>query len=452
MTTPSLSKHYSDAVQYLDDEFAFFLTHVLNIGKPEAVGNPPTAAVAVDPKSENIGADFRFLFNPSFASTLSTEDMAFVMAHETMHVLLNHLSLNKKFKDKKRFNVAADCVINDYLADMGLTPPDMALRGDEQVGYNCAHATVTEVYGDVGSSCDGCDGTGVGEDGEKCDQCDGTGDSGAQGDGAYGGYADGGRALDDHEWMEDSTEGDAEAAEKQVEDAVGNDLEDKKNKESGEGGGVSPSGVGGAQGFSELKGVGIKWAELLKKINPFVFNEGPRPRPAWHRKPRKLMGDAYRDIYLPVTNEGTKGEGGEMPALVMALDTSGSIGQETANKFVNFARSVPQDQIKLHVCTFTSQYMELDLDDPKWVSGGTNFSAVENYIQDVVKDQTKGQYPKSVVVVTDGAADFYGADPEERDPWLFLIEGSANYLSTYCSNPPGESDKLDNYIWKGGRR
>jgi hypothetical protein len=84
MTTPSLSKHYSDAVQYLDDEFAFFLTHVLNIGKPEAVGNPPTAAVAVDPKSENIGADFRFLFNPSFASTLSTEDMAFVMAHETM--------------------------------------------------------------------------------------------------------------------------------------------------------------------------------------------------------------------------------------------------------------------------------------------------------------------------------------------------------------------------------
>jgi predicted metal-dependent peptidase len=158
-----LGQSYKEVLTWLDDNYAYFLTDVLKLGKPEWTPEIPTAAVAMpSPKTQEI----HYLFNPNFFETLTPEGRVFVVAHETMHLLLNHLLLFQKFVDFEKaqentkeargearkaemLNWAADAVINDYLAGAGVVPIDNVVRGEKLVGYNCAHKSVTEVYLDL---------------------------------------------------------------------------------------------------------------------------------------------------------------------------------------------------------------------------------------------------------------------------------------------------------------
>lgn len=449
-----LNQKYRDGLDYLDQHYAFFLTKVLNIGNPHWTPQIPTAAVGFDPEKET-PTDFRLMFNGDFALKLSESEMGFVQAHETFHIVLDHLTLfqdKKKFSNPKIANVAADCVINDYLYNMGLDVPEWVCRGEKIVGYDCANATVTQVYADIkqqmdDAACDACGGDGEKKDGggngtgEPCDSCGGTGIPGAEGQ------------FDSHEWLHDPSEAVKKAAQKMAQqagqqggqDAIPQGLKDKADEDKGtaaqNGGLMAGTGIVSAAGFAELKGVSLNWVELLKEINPDVINTRPGqpPRPSYHTPRRKLAGmrQLNPDINLPVmTKRGN--DKGELPSIVMALDTSGSIGDDDANRFVNLAKSIPQDKIHLFCCTFTSQYMPLDLDDPKWVSGGTSFGAIEDFIRREVvpsdafkKTKNKDGYPNAVVVVTDGCASFpHTLTPEDKfkDRWFWLMT-TMNYTS-----------------------
>lgn len=522
-----LREHYGEAIKYLDDNYAYFLTHVLNIGRPEWNTSIGTAAVAVVSANEKelksakqIQEAFKFLFNPKFAETLPTEDMAFILAHETMHVVLNHLKLFTGFVNMKKdtpqeieykrsiLNIAADCVINDYLVNFGMQAPEGLCQGEPIVGYNCANATVTEVYRDLKKECDKqvqqmqcntCGGSGEvpdqqgsgqsdegdegdqegdgsgGDEGEKdsdqhsqsdgdgkedsnsqahapggtkpCPDCQGSGmqpGQGGQGGGIPIPYP--GKQIDDHTWIHEADKKQQDAAEGATGKAnpLPQNLQDTKDDDDRKAR-YQGSGVSGIEAFTKREGVGFKWAELLQKINPFVFDRGPKPRPAWHRRPRKLMANQFRDTILPVHDQGTKFEGGNKPAIVMALDTSGSIPQSDRNLFVNLAKSIPQKHIKLFVCTFTSEYMPLDLEDPHWASGGTDFSAIQRFIENDVKPENRGKYPTSVVVVTDGYANFMAGDTpqdKEADAWTWLLTvQDPGYMSEY----PGDTYQLKDY-------
>ncbi len=478
---PDLKAEYRGAVNYLDENFAYFLTHVLNIGQPRWTNAVPTAAVMVE-KDKNAN-DFTFVFSPDFVKMLQLEEfrgkdldpeeaIAFILAHETMHILLNHLKLCKanRFKDHQRFNIAADCVINDYLVGMGLKAPEGLCLGENLVGYNCANSTVTDVYNDLPESCPECGGTGEVDDSQDGDESEGDGKSEGEGQdgqgqgqghgegsqpcprchGSGGGYP--GQQIDDHAWMHDST---SEQQQKADEAGNGNksmpsDL-DRTKKDSDFQSNLNPGvGVGGKQAFMEDKNVGLKWAELLEKVNPFAFKRGPKPRPAWNKRPRKVAGLA--DTMLPSREEGKEFGRGQRPAIVMALDTSGSIGQEQANQFVNMARSIPQEKIKLHVCTFTTQYQELDLENPEWSGGGTHFDCITDFITEKVMPENRKRYPSAVVVVTDGYAQFSAKRPDKGQEknwyWLITPGGVTGYGGEAL---PGDTDELDKFQ-KGGKR
>jgi predicted metal-dependent peptidase len=438
---------YEAAIEHLDNNFAYFLTHILNIGAPQWTSAVPTACVAVDAKlaNEDIDRAFKFLFSQDFARSLDTEEMAFIMGHETMHILLNHLKLckNKTFKDNpKKFNIAADCVINDYLVQMGLKCPDMACRGQDFAGYNCANATVTDVFNAIpdekvngeGGECDG-----------SCQPSDGSG-QGQPCDGSCGKHQTAGRQLDDHGWMHDSDEDQEDAAEKAGDETSTPANLDRLKEDDDFQSDANPGfGEGGRGAFCEDKGVGLKWAELLEKVNPFMFKRGIKPRPSWHRQPRKLS--TFPETRLPIEKKGDQVGRYDKPAIVMALDVSGSIGQEQANQFMNMARSIPQNKIKLFVCAFTNKYQVIDLDDPEWTSGGTDFDPISAYIEDVVKPHNRKRYPSAVVVVTDGEASFANKRPNDKEAkswyWLLTRDGVDK---DYSDQPfPGEIDRLKRF-------
>lgn len=431
----NLKEHYGDAIDYLDENFAFFLTHVLNMGKPQWEPGIRTAAVGL-PTAKAKMDDFVYVFNPTFAALLDPEEFAFIMAHETMHILLNHLVLLEKgkkkgkFKDPMKFNIAADCVINDYLLSMGLEPGrirDFGMFGPDVVGYDCSNSTVSEVYLDVPDNPEG--GEGEGENGD--------------GLGEYMAGAGQGQGTGDHDWMHNPQAGQGDAAEEISKDAAQNagtpkDIEDKKADDDHKGTpGAGPgSQDGGLRKFVEEKGVSMKWAELLKEVNPDMFpTGGPRPKPSYHKPRRKIMGvmEHYPDMgVLPVVREPDDPKG-ETPAIVLYMDGSGSCSHYI-NTFATLAKSVPPKKIKLFAFSFSTYVTPFDLeaDNPTLASGGTAFSPIEESIRkDVVPEL--GHYPKAVVVLTDGEGYMNGARPEAKyeDRWLWMLTDGGRYATHY---------------------
>ncbi|MDE7346050.1 MAG: hypothetical protein K2N48_04815 [Muribaculaceae bacterium] len=62
---------------------------------------------------------FNIFVNPQFTNELDFTGKCFVMAHELMHCLLNHMRRGKGH-DHERSNIAADYEVNVTLADIGL--------------------------------------------------------------------------------------------------------------------------------------------------------------------------------------------------------------------------------------------------------------------------------------------------------------------------------------------
>lgn len=425
-----LPTHWKESIDYLDENFAYFLTHVLNMGKPEWEYAIKTAAVALPTTGADM-ADFRYVFNPVFAALLEPEEFAFIEAHETMHVLLNHLKLLEKgkkvgkFDDPMKFNIAADCVINDYLLSMGLDAGrfhDMGCFGPKIVGYDCSNATVSEVYLDIPDE--------MGEGGDE----EGGGEAGGQGGGALDEYMKGtskSGATGDHDWMHnpEDAKGQGKAADDIGKNTPGvpQDIEDKKQDDDHKGTpGAGPGSEAGAmRNFVEQKGVSMKWAELLRKVDPDFFKSGgPKPRPSFHSPRRKMIGvyERYPDMgTLPVQRDPEDPKG-ETPCIVMFMDGSGSCSSWIQN-FATLAKSVPPDKIKLIPFSFSTYTTPFDLtaSNPKLASGGTAFSPIEDCIQKEVVPEL-GHYPKAVVIMTDLEGYFTGSLPkkEHQDRWLWL--------------------------------
>jgi predicted metal-dependent peptidase len=430
---------FKETIEYLNEEFPFFLTHVLNIGKPSWTGSIDTAAVSLEKNG-----DFKFIFNPDFAKELTTEELGFVAAHETMHILLNHLQLAKNFQDHRLFNYAADAVINDYLADQGMDIPDGAVLGPDLIGEDCADLSVSEVYQRLEQEINGSGGDEGGDqkgDGQKEDGQEGSATSGID--------LDDFKNFDDHGWIHDSDNHDVDTANdifNQNQDTLSEQIEDMRDDQPNPGSFSMAKSNDDLSKWREDNSVSLAWEDLLKEIDPDILPDsltGPPERPTFTRRPRSLSG--FPETILPVTkkSEVDKAKNKDKPTIVMALDTSGSIGHEQAEKFITLAKSIPRDKVNLFTCTFTTNYLDLDLDNPQFRGGGTSFSAVEDFIQDKVIGQVPDgskkpikDYPKTVLVVTDGEANFYQSSKPSQsqleENWHWLL--TENYKMGYLKN------------------
>jgi predicted metal-dependent peptidase len=74
---------------------------------------------------ETIGVNFKgdCFYNPKFVEELSDNHLRGVLAHEVMHLVLEHLLRNGN-KDKMIFNIACDLAINNILVNNSVALPD----------------------------------------------------------------------------------------------------------------------------------------------------------------------------------------------------------------------------------------------------------------------------------------------------------------------------------------
>lgn len=124
-----------DMVQLLDDQFRAMTA--LNHLAPMLGGFTGKLRFIYTFRVETQATDgFNVFVNPQFTANLDFTGKTFVMAHEIMHCLLNHMRRGKGH-EHMRSNIAADYEVNATLVDIGLfkEPTIKALKGYIDMKY-----------------------------------------------------------------------------------------------------------------------------------------------------------------------------------------------------------------------------------------------------------------------------------------------------------------------------
>jgi hypothetical protein len=406
---------YSDAIDFMDRWYSYITTQVLNLGTPiEDEVFCPTSCVTI------LDGEIKLFINPSFMNPKGPDDYSFILAHESMHVLLGHLSVMDNFDDKRRFNIATDCIINDFLDAYNIMYSDTlmegVMRGENVVGWDCAYSSLEDVYNAIPE--------------EYHDGGDGEGDS-----------------LDDHNWQFTDASGNpisGDEAGKILKDAVmkgfdhlsdeikdavfenNADVADEVKDSRPTNGWSNDAGM--PRNEIELDDdISLNWAELINKITPDTFGSGHESLSfdrSFARPNKKLIG-SYPKIVLPSIFHKGGGVGDNKKTentYVLALDCSGSIDQREQQRLMKLAKSLPKQKIKLFCVTFSTYVREFDPDVKNNIvaSGGTSFTCIQQWIKQKVVPEV-GHYPKAIIVMTDGEAMLSDTTDEELKNWHWLL-------------------------------
>ena len=342
------------------------LAGVLMIGDRTVVDDIPTACT--NGRDEMYGRDF--------VDSLNDAELRFLVLHEVYHKLYKHLITWRHLHDDdpQLANQACDYVINVKIADDNgdgwATMPQGGCYSEKYRGWDSA--AVFHDLRDNGSPQDSQQGSG-----------DTTGTQNtAVGDGLPQGF-------DDHDW-----DGAAELTPDEKRE-LARDVDEAIRQGALIAGKV---GSGGDRDLDDLLTPQIDWREVLREfINTTCAGNDYS---TWQRPNRRYVSSGY---YMP---SGISEQVGE---LVIAVDTSGSIGQVELTAFMSEIRSicdtVQPERIRLlywdtKICQ-DEKYDMNQLDDlvkttkPKG-GGGTNVECVTEYLT------AEGIKPQAAIVLTDG--------------------------------------------------
>jgi len=359
---------------------------VLMIGERRVETDPAKCPTAyTNGKDEVYGADF--------IADLNDRQLRFLILHEVYHKLYRHLTTWKHLYDQnpQLANMACDYVINIKLADDNEQDKFATMDGKLEVG--CLSTKYrgwdsAQVYYDL-------------KQGNNSGQSDGQSMPNGKPSGGF----------DEHGW----DEADDMTAEEQRE--LAREIDEAIRQGALVAG---KTGSGGDRDLVDLLQPQVDWREVLRE---FVQNTcAGSDYSTWRRPNRRYIGAG---VYMP---SGISEQIGE---IVVAIDTSGSIGARELGAFLAEIKSVADtvlpEAIRIlywdtEVCG-DERYVGDEADNivqstkPKG-GGGTDVRCVPQYIQD---NQIKAQ---AVIVLTDGY--LYGGWGEWHHPVLWTVLDNKN--------------------------
>ena len=302
-------------------------------------------------------------YSREFISKLSDAELRGLVLHENLHVALKHIQrFKKEFKaEPMLINASADYVVNDIILNLNdrsfLTLPEDRLYDAKYRNWS-----VREVYEDL----------------KKQRQDNNT----PQGGNEY-------KTLDDHDFESSQNMTEAEAKE----------LSSKIDKALREGGILAGRmGAKIPRTIQELLEPKVDWREVLREFVTSATRGSDEY--TWRRFNKRLMAN---DIYMPSMENESVGE------LVVAIDTSGSIGGQELTEFASELASICSvcTPSKVRVLWWDTEvhgeqvFSPEDYNNLKDIlkpqgGGGTMVSCVSDYIN------TQKINSEAVIVFTDG--------------------------------------------------
>ncbi len=363
MTTLTNDEKLSKAKAHLIMYHPFFASIICNLPLHEdATLNPPTMATN--------GKWVKF--HPEFVEKCTLQEIIFVLCHEVGHCVFAHM-FRRGQREPLKWNIAGDYIINDMLVQDNIgTMPQGGLHNPALV--QAGGGTTDGVY-------------------------DLLPDMGQKGSGPTAGMNGPGDQFDT---CEDAGGDQAQQAQAEAENKVRIAQAAQAAKMCGK--------LGSA--LERLVDLALKpkvaWQDVLRR---FVCQRA-KCEYTFARPKRRFLAE---DLYLPSLGGERMGE------LVIAVDCSGSIGQDEINEFATEMNAIKQDvsPTKMHVIYFhheVSKYQCFDQQEELVIepngSGGTAFSPIFSYIDEHAID------PVACVVLTDLCCSDFGPVPGYPVLWV----------------------------------
>lgn len=356
----------------------------------------------------------KFYYNPAYIAALTLEETQFVLAHEALHCALSHFA-RRQHRIKHRWDVACDHAINPLLVADGLKPPPGVLLLDVYEGM-----TAEEIYPLIGDN--------------NSDQ-----------------------TMDRHLYDSDESEGgqDGEGDQEPQQDSGGSSGKGNK-RDAGGGGGQEQQkdqGEGGASeppplSAKERDELGRQWQQRMAAAAQQAMVAGKmggglarlvdhllQPQLPWRMLLARYLSQVARDDYSYMRPSRREGQvifpslrSGQVD-LVVALDTSGSVGDQELSQFlseVNALKGQLRAKVTLLACDTAlaegapwefEPWEELRLPEHLKGGGGTSFVPVFEWMA------RQGRRPDLLLYFTDAEGDFPKVEPDF--PTLWLVKGKA---------------------------
>ena len=357
-----------------DPRFAL-MSGILMVGKTGIKDGIPTAYT--NGRDEWYGREF--------VNKLTEKELGFVVAHEAMHKMYRHLTTWKKLHDEDSglANAACDYVINLQLRDLDKAENVIAMpiyKDGPSKG---------KVMGLVDERFRGMNAKQV-FDILKEEQEDSGGDGGG-GDG---------EGFDDHDWegAESLTDEEKQELERQVDQAIRQGLIAEKKFGKGAG------GLG--RDMEDLLTPTVDWREVLREFIKSTC--AGKDKSSWRRPNRRFLGSG---TYMPTLVSETVGN------IVVAVDTSGSVGRDEFLEFMSEVKSIADDvkpsrvdmlywdgEVDKHEEYEQHEVANLIDATRPMGGGGTDPDCVPKYMA------SKNMRPECVVMFTDGYVPNWGND------------------------------------------
>jgi len=377
--------------------FAFLLLHAKV--KEATKGELPMPTIGVD-------AHGNMYYNAGFVSGLSEKELEGILCHEVLHVALEHLYRSEKMKhDQLISNVAADLVVNDILLESGFalptggcvprnhsfTHPQFTVN---KINEKCVEEIYDEILGQIPINKRGCS-CGKGK-GNKKGKGQGQGSCPNCGKSKSGNGVGDANTIDNH-MVSDKGDGGSK----------GRKESKKWKKLVSEAGhyakmrGELPAGL--ERRIGEIFESKLNWKQLL---NHYITAAIPFDY-TYSRPSNKSLSTGF---YMPSIRKDNQLE------IVVAIDTSGSIGQEELGTFlgemIGIAKSYSSVKMRVIECDADIQHDVLVSNGnikkirEMGVHGGGGTSHVPVY------DYVKKKYPNTKILInfTDG----YTAFPDQK--------------------------------------
>jgi predicted metal-dependent peptidase len=367
------------------------------MGRPILTDSIPTACVTFDKSGKYIN----FLFNPDFWASCDFYKKIFVVAHEALHIILNH---GKRFKDSQNpqtSNVAIDIVVNHSLTNRfgfvreridgheELCWVDTIFKDKKINGQEISQDESAEYYLNM-----------INRNQKKTN-------------------IQFVKLIDNHNF-EDTSDEVFDNLNRELSDDEKKSLKNfcEKHSNDKEAGTSSGSGIH----FATKDKVQVKkpWESVIQKWAKRRLVNMDADVEQWAKKHRRFTG-LEADLFLPSDSEIEDLTFDKRKIVVhFYLDTSGSCWH-LKDRFFSAAESLPKKYFDIRLFCFDTVVFETSLETRKLQGGGgTRFDIIEDNIQKVIREENTN-YPDATFVITD----LYGnkVNPQKPETWFWFVDG-----------------------------